>query len=78
LRSDKAVGAAAGRPLEPRDHPGMLRVQVPEDIVAIRRDDAAAALRWRMQVREALGGAMSRGYHVDGFTRAFEYVLSPD
>jgi len=53
-------------------------VRMPEDIVAMRRDDPTHARRWRHQVREALGGAMSRGYHVTGFSRAFEYVLSRD
>ena len=78
LRSEKAEAAAAGRPSEPRVDAGALLVQLPEDIVAIRRDNNALASRWRHQVREALGGAMSRGYRVTGFTRAFEYVLSPD
>jgi predicted GNAT superfamily acetyltransferase len=76
LESDKARAAAAGRPLEPRPGPGALLVQVPEDIVAIRRRDAELARRWRHEVREALGGAMSRGFHITGFTRDFEYVLS--
>jgi len=78
LRSEKAVAAAAGRHVEPRPDAGAMLVQVPEDIVAIRRDDPTHARRLRREVREALGGAMSRGYHVTGFTRAFEYVLSPD
>lgn len=78
LRSEKAVAAAAGRASEPPAGEGAVRVPVPEDIVAIRRGDPALARRWRHQVREALGVAMSRGYHVTGFTRDFEYVLSPD
>ena len=78
LRSEKAVAAAAGRPFEPAADRGVVHVPVPDDIVAIRRDDPALAARWRHQVREGLGGAMSRGHHVTGFTREFEYVLSPD
>jgi len=78
LRSEKAVAAAAGRHVEPRPDAGAMLVQVPEDIVAIRRDDPTHARRLRREVREALGGAMSRGYHVTGVTRAFEYILSPD
>ena len=78
LRSEKAIAAAAGHPLEPRADPDALRVRVPEDIVAIRRDDPARARQWRQQVREALGGAMTNGWRVEGFTRTFEYVLSPD
>lgn len=78
LQSEKAAAAAAGRPLAPRADAGALLVQVPEDIVALRREDQALARRWRHQVRDALGGAMSSGYRVIGFTPAFEYVLSRD
>ena len=78
LESAKAAAAAEGRPIDVQPHEGALLVPVPADIVAIRRDDHALARRWRHQVREALGGAMSRGYRVTGFTRAFEYVLSRD
>ena len=78
LHSEKAAAAAAGRALDPPPDAGALLVPVPEDIVAIRRDDPDLARRWRHQLREALGGAMSRGYRVTGFSRAFEYVLSRD
>ena len=78
LHSERAAAAAAGGPLVVQPDAGALLVPVPEDIVAIRRDDHELARRWRHQVREALGGAMSRGFRVTGFTRAFEYVLSPD
>jgi predicted GNAT superfamily acetyltransferase len=78
LHSEKAAAAAARRPLEPRPDAGALLVPVPEDIVAIRRHDHALARRWRHQVREALGGAISSGYRVTGFTPAFEYVLTRD
>lgn len=75
LESEKARAAAEGKPYEPQVDADALLVQVPEDIVAIRRDDPAKARRWRHDVRDALGGAMSRGYRVTGFTRNFEYVL---
>ncbi len=78
LQSEKAAAAAAGHPLEFRPNAGALLVPVPGDIVAIRRDDQELARRWRHQLREALGGAMSRGYRVTGFSSAFEYVLSRD
>ncbi len=78
LQSEKVAAAAAGHPLEFRPDAGASLVPVPGDIVAIRRDDPELARRWRHQLREALGGAMSRGYRVIGFSRAFEYVLSRD
>ena len=78
LHSERAAAAAAGGPLVAQPDAGALLVQVPEDIVAIRRGDHALARRWRQKVREGIGGAMSRGYRVIGFTPAFEYVLSRD
>jgi predicted GNAT superfamily acetyltransferase len=78
LQSEKAAAAAAGRPLEFRPGAGAVLVPVPDDIVAIRRADPELARRWRQQLREALGGAMTRGHRVTGFSRAFEYILSPD
>jgi predicted GNAT superfamily acetyltransferase len=74
LDSPRAQAAAEGRPIEPRLD-GARLVQLPDDIVAIRRDDPALARRWRHDVREALGGAMKDGYRVTGFSRDFEYVL---
>ena len=48
----------------------------PDDIVALRRSDPERAWRWRLALREALGGAMHDGYSVSGFTRSGWYVLS--
>ena len=76
LDSEKARAAAAGHPVEAHTGDGTRKVRVPDDIVAIRRGDPALARRWRHDVREALGGAMSNGYRVTGFTPDFEYVLS--
>jgi len=78
LDSPNSIAAAAGQPVEVRPETGALLVQVPEDIVVMRRDDPEVARRWRHEVREALGGPMTRGYRVTGFTRAHEYVLSRD
>jgi predicted GNAT superfamily acetyltransferase len=78
LDSEKAAAAAAGNPPELRLEASSLLVPLPDDIVALRRHDPELARRWRHQLREALGGAMSHGHRVTGFTRAFEYVVSPD
>lgn len=77
LDSDRARAAASGRPFEPQPGPGAVLVSVPDDIVAIRRGDPTLARSWRLRVREALGGAMSRGFRVTGLTPEFEYVLEP-
>lgn len=76
LDSERARAAAAGHPIEPKADAGTRLVKVPDDIVAIRRSDPTLAGRWRHEVREALGGAMSNGFRVTGFTSDFEYVLS--
>jgi predicted GNAT superfamily acetyltransferase len=50
-------------------------VKVPDDIVAVRREDPARARAWRQAVREALGGSLGAGYSVTGVTRTGWYVL---
>jgi predicted GNAT superfamily acetyltransferase len=49
--------------------------QVPDDIVALRNTAPQLAADWRKALREALGDAMHRGYHVTGMTRTGWYVL---
>ena len=75
---DAASALRVGLSGEPEAHAAQGRsvlVQVPEDIVAVRRRDAALGRRWRLAVREVLGDALARGYRVTGFTRTFEYLL---
>ena len=55
--------------------PGQLRCWIPEDILAIRRTDPALARRWRLAVREALGGAISDGYQVTAVLDPGWYAL---
>jgi predicted GNAT superfamily acetyltransferase len=55
--------------------PGLLRCWIPEDMLTIRRTNPALARRWRLAVREALGGAVDGGYQVTGVLRAGWYVL---
>jgi len=69
---------SVGRDGEPQEESHTARVlicQVPEDIVALRASDAALARRWRLALRDALGGSMARGYRVAGATRSGWYVL---
>lgn len=51
-------------------------VELPDDIVALRRTDPAAALDWRLRVREQMLGALADGFHVAGVTDDAAYVLS--
>jgi predicted GNAT superfamily acetyltransferase len=55
--------------------PGLLRCWIPEDILTLRRTNPALARRWRLAVREALGGTLDGGYQVTAVLRAGWYVL---
>jgi predicted GNAT superfamily acetyltransferase len=55
--------------------PGRLRCWIPDGILTIRRTDPGLARRWRLAVREALGGAMGDGYRVTGLMEPGWYVL---
>ena len=68
---------AASRGLSPYSTvpEGVIVVPLPDDIVAIRAADPAAALRWRLQVREQLTTAMAAGYVIDGVDADGAYVL---
>ena len=70
-----AVGDGGEPVAEPMSSARVLICQVPEDIVGLRRLQPALARRWREAVRDALGGAMDRGYTIRGATRSGWYVL---
>ena len=55
--------------------PDLLRCWIPEDMLTIRRTHPALAHRWRLAVREALGGALGGGYQVTGVLRTGWYIL---
>lgn len=57
--------------------PGAITLPTPEDIVVLRRTDPTEASTWRLRVREELGGHLTSGGRVVGFTRAGEYVVVP-
>jgi predicted GNAT superfamily acetyltransferase len=52
-----------------------LRCWIPAEIIAVRRTDPGLARRWRLAVREALGGAVADGYQVTGVMEPGWYVL---
>lgn len=53
----------------------VLLVPTPSDIVALRRDDPAAAATWRSDTRDSLTTALDQGQRVLGFTRDGAYVI---
>jgi predicted GNAT superfamily acetyltransferase len=52
-------------------------VQVPSDIVAIRRTDPGGARAWRIALRDVLVASFADGFEVVGATRSSWYVLAP-
>lgn len=57
--------------------PGRLAVAVPADVERMRGTDGALAARWRLAVRDAMVGALDRGYRIEGITRDGWYLLYP-
>ena len=57
-------------------HGQPLAVSVPLDINQLRRHDPPLAARWRGAVRDAMGGAMERGYQATGMRRDGTYLLT--
>ena len=53
-----------------------LLLQLPRDIVALRRSDELLARSWREVLREILVSAFADGYEVTGVTRDGWYLLS--
>lgn len=76
VTSERANAAAAGtlKPLTEIPH-GAIVVELPEDIVALRQADMAAAKRWRLQVREQLTTALAEGYELVGLDVNDSYVF---
>lgn len=63
-------------PLSPEWGEARIRlIQVPSDIVALRREDPALARAWRLTLREALTRILSAGYEITGATREGWYAL---
>ena len=67
--------APDGGPLTVRDSGG-LWCRVPTDIVAVRRQDAELAARWRSAVREVFVAAFAHGLAATGMTRDGWYRLT--
>lgn len=53
-----------------------IEVATPDDIHALRRTDPAEAMRWRLQLRDQLGGRLAAGGAVTGFTRDGSYLVT--
>jgi predicted GNAT superfamily acetyltransferase len=70
LRADES-----GLPVVDKSDGDVLEAWVPEDVVAMRRDDPETALAWRGALRDTLGAAVGDGYVATGMTRDGWYTL---
>ena len=53
-----------------------IEVEIPADIVAIRKSDIERARKWRRDVREALKPKLDAGWQIVGFTKECKYIVS--
>lgn len=76
LNSDRAIAAGehALAPIEPG--PGDRLIEIPDDIVALRRRDPESARAWRHRLRSELAGAFG-DQRIIGLTADGHYVLTP-
>jgi predicted GNAT superfamily acetyltransferase len=73
---DALVAAGpGGEPVPGSSSARVVRCQVPDDIVALRRANPELARAWRVAVRHALTSAFGAGYRITGVTRPGWYVL---
>lgn len=68
------VGPAGEPVVEPSDA-RVLVCEIPEDIVALRREHPATAREWRKALRSVLREAIAARYVISGATRTGRYVL---
>jgi predicted GNAT superfamily acetyltransferase len=55
---------------------GAIVVELPEDIIALRSTDPAAAKEWRIKVREQILGALNQGFELIGLDINDSYVFA--
>lgn len=80
---ERAAGAvvaldrgAGGAPVRGAGTGRTVLVAVPDDVESLRRAAPDTARRWRVAVREVLGGLLTAGARVTGFDRAGYYVVA--
>ncbi len=58
--------------------PNQISVEIPKDIVEIRKSDIESARNWRRQVRDALKQKLDAGWSIIDFTKDYKYILSEE
>jgi predicted GNAT superfamily acetyltransferase len=66
---------AAERPVPGEVKGRHVEVRIPDDIYAVRKANPETALRWRLAVRDVLGGLLADGAVITGFSRDGGYLL---
>jgi predicted GNAT superfamily acetyltransferase len=74
---DLLVVGADGAPVRTTFDGALRLVQVPTDIVELRRTDPLRAQSWRVAMRDVLVAAFADGFEVVGASRDSWYVLAP-
>ncbi|MFL6228555.1 MAG: GNAT family N-acetyltransferase [Pyrinomonadaceae bacterium] len=64
-----ADGSPVVKRLTEAAHGGLVTIEIPDDIDALREQDAEVALRWRAATRDAFQSALAEGYVVEEFFR---------
>ena len=75
VRWDTTTDAPTSKTEVSLPNPGSILIELPEDILEIRRKNSDLANKYRMDVREKFEDAFANGFKVTGFTAANEYVL---
>ena len=70
-----AIDAPKARELITHPKHGDILIEIPEDIVAIRRKNQSESMKWRRQVREQFLAAFAKNGKVVGFSTNNEYVV---
>lgn len=65
-----------GRPVRHDDHGDAVEVELPRDILALRRTDPELAARWRLAVRDVLQPAYAAGRRITHVRRDGSYLIS--
>ena len=69
------IDAPKARELITKPETGVILIEIPEDIVAIRSKNQSESMKWRRQVREQFLAAFEKNGKVIGFSANNEYVV---
>ncbi len=71
-----ALANVSGAPVQREVSGTSVLCYLPEDIIALRTDDAALASQWRYALRAQLHPRLSAGWQITGFTEDGAYIVT--